>query len=176
MTHATSLMISEPRYSILLRIWEQNQLNIRKKGVCVGRNLQFALSLNTTPHLCCHDKAGGSGVDGDVTSHQPHVLELLIHLSVFLVGEGLDWTGENHSLFLSECQCNGIPVWRRQASRLYQVNGFLKWTRSIDTHSAHTVLPAEVCADTRTDSLLSIHKMASRWKGSRINGYSCKSN
>lgn len=47
--------------------------------------------------------------------------------------------------------------------------------RSTWTHSAHTVLPAEVCADTRTDSLLSIHKMASRWKGSRINGYSCSS-
>lgn len=43
-----------------------------------------------------------------------------------------------------------------------------------DTHSAQTVLPAEVCADTSTDSLLSIHKMASRWNGSRINGYSCK--
>lgn len=150
-------------------------------GVCVaqaGRNLQSALSLNTISHLCCHDKARGSGVDGDVTSHQPHVLEFLIHLPVFLVGEGLDGTGENHSLFLSECQCNGIPVWRRQASRLYPFNGFLKWrnTCSTDTHSAHTVLPAEVCADTRTDSLLSIHKMASRWKGSRINGYSCKSN
>lgn len=43
-----------------------------------------------------------------------------------------------------------------------------------DTHSAQTVLPADVCADTSTDWLLSMHKMASRWKGSRIKGYSCK--
>lgn len=42
------------------------------------------------------------------------------------------------------------------------------------THSAQTVLPADVCADTSTDSLLSMHKMASRWNGSRTKGYSCK--
>lgn len=171
-------MISEPRYSILLRIWERNQLNVNLRIVQAGRNIQTALLFHTTAHLCCHDKAGGSGVDGDVPGHQPHILEFLIHLPVFLVGEGFDGTGENHSLFLSECQCNGIPVRRRQASRPRQFNGVLERrnTRSTDTHSAHTVLPAEVCADTRTDSLLSIHKMASRWKGSRINGYSCKSN
>lgn len=42
------------------------------------------------------------------------------------------------------------------------------------THSAQTVLPAEVCADTSTDSLLSMHRIASRWNGSRTKGYSCK--
>lgn len=41
-----------------------------------------------------------------------------------------------------------------------------------NTHSAHTVFPAEVWADTRTDWLLSIHRIASRWKGSRRKGYS----
>lgn len=88
-------------------------LNSSEKSLCAaqaGRTLQSALTFNITPHLCCHDKTGGSGVDGDVTSHQPHVLEFLIHLSVFLVGEGLDGTGEDHSLFLSERQCNGIPA------------------------------------------------------------------
>lgn len=64
----------------------------------------------TLSYLCCHDEAGGGGVDGDITSHQSHILELLIHLSVLLVGEGLDGAGENHSLLLSEGQCNGIPA------------------------------------------------------------------
>lgn len=88
-------------------------LNLSEKSpraAQAGRTLQSSLTFDITPHLCCHDKAGGSGVDGDVTSHQPHVLEFLIHLSVFLVGEGLDGTGEDHSLFLSERQCNGIPA------------------------------------------------------------------
>ena len=37
-------------------------------------------------------------------------------------------------------------------------------------YSATTVLPAEVCAETNTDSLLSIHEMAVSWKGSKTNG------
>lgn len=92
--------------------------NVRLNSPCcsTGINLQFSLSYNITSHLCCHDEAGGSGVDGDVTGHQPHVLEFLIHLPVFLVGEGLDGTGEDHSLFLSESQCNGIPVRGEDAS------------------------------------------------------------
>ena len=40
------------------------------------------------------------------------------------------------------------------------------------THSAQTVFPADVCADTKTDWLLSTHWMASLWKASRMNGYS----
>lgn len=63
-------------------------------------------------YLCCHYEAGGGGVDGDITSHQSHILELLIHLSVLLVGEGLDGAGEDHSLLLPEGQCNGIPTRR----------------------------------------------------------------
>lgn len=70
----------------------------------------YSLLRNTVSHFCCHDETGGSGVDGDVTSHQPHVLEFLIHLPVFLVREGLDGTGEDDSLFLSERQRDGIPV------------------------------------------------------------------
>ncbi|MGG6495900.1 UNVERIFIED_CONTAM: hypothetical protein NY603_23560, partial [Bacteroidetes bacterium 56_B9] len=38
-------------------------------------------------------------------------------------------------------------------------------------NSATTVLPADVCADTRTDSFLSIHEVATNWKGSSSNLY-----
>lgn len=71
----------------------------------------------TSSHLCCHDEAGGSRVDGDVTGHQPHILELLIHLSVLLVGQGLDWAGEDDSLLLSESQCYGISERRAKQVR-----------------------------------------------------------
>ena len=40
-------------------------------------------------------------------------------------------------------------------------------------YSATTVLPAEVCADTRTDCEFSMHRIASLWNGSSTNGYSC---
>lgn len=40
------------------------------------------------------------------------------------------------------------------------------------THTATTVFPAEVWAETKTDWLFSKHNMASFWKGSRMNGYS----
>lgn len=46
--------------------------------------------------------------------------------------------------------------------------------RNKATYSAHTVFPADVCADTKTDWLLSTHWMASLWKASRMNGYSYK--
>lgn len=39
-------------------------------------------------------------------------------------------------------------------------------------YSATTVLPADVCADTKTDWLFSMHKIASFWNGSKTNGYS----
>lgn len=164
-------------------------------------------------NLCCHDQAGCSGVDGDVSSHQTHVLKLFVHFSVFLVGQSLDGAGEDHSLFLSESQSNGISArggYECRWNRIYDINKLIKLNSKLplcyprrlqsplfqikenalktvvkatnlhsdgfveDTHSAQTVLPAEVCADTSTDSLLSIHKIASRWKGSRIKGYSCK--
>ncbi len=48
-----------------------------------------------------------------------------------------------------------------------------KYFSLMDTHSAHTVFPADVWADTSTDWLLSMHRMASRWKGSSMKGYSC---
>lgn len=38
-------------------------------------------------------------------------------------------------------------------------------------YSAMTVLPADVCADTSTDSLRSMHEMDVLWKGSRVKGY-----
>lgn len=38
-------------------------------------------------------------------------------------------------------------------------------------YSAMTVFPADVCADTRTDSLRSMHEMDVLWKGSRVNRY-----
>lgn len=68
------------------------------------------VSLKVTSYLGCHDEAGGSGVDGDVTGHQPHVLELFVHFSVLLVGESFDGAGEDHPLFLSEGQCNGVSA------------------------------------------------------------------
>lgn len=64
----------------------------------------------TVSHLCCHHKAGSGGVDGDISSHQTNILEILIHLSVFLVGQSLDGAGEDHSLLLSEGQSNGISA------------------------------------------------------------------
>ena len=42
----------------------------------------------------------------------------------------------------------------------------------VNTHTATTVLPAEVCADTSTDWLFSKHNRASFWNGSKMNGYS----
>lgn len=39
-------------------------------------------------------------------------------------------------------------------------------------YSATTVFPADVWADTRTDWLFSMHKIASRWNGSKTNLYS----
>lgn len=49
---------------------------------------------------------------------------------------------------------------------MYDVKASSDWLKSTafikDTYSAHTVLPADVCADTSTDWLLSMHKMASR--------------
>lgn len=38
-------------------------------------------------------------------------------------------------------------------------------------YSATTVLPAEVCALTRTDWLFSMHNIASRWNGSNVKVY-----
>ena len=38
-------------------------------------------------------------------------------------------------------------------------------------YSAVTVFPAEVCADTSTLSLFSMHRMASSWNGSSWNLY-----
>lgn len=147
MTHATSLIISEPRYSILLRIWTKNQRATSDKTVI---NLQSSLSYNFT-HLCCHDKAGGSGVDGDVAGHQPHILEFLIHLPVFLVGEGLDGTGEDHSLFLSESQCNGIPV-----RGGHKHHGCTSWTILLNRGmcvvnilTQHTLSCQQMCAQTQ---------------------------
>ncbi len=61
-------------------------------------------------HLCCHDETRSGRVDGDITGHQSHVLELFVHLSVLLVGESFDGTGKDHSLLLSEGQCNGISA------------------------------------------------------------------
>ena len=61
-------------------------------------------------NLCCHDEAGSGGVDGDVTGHESHILELFIHLSVLLVGEGLDGAGEDDPLLLSESERYGIST------------------------------------------------------------------
>lgn len=71
----------------------------------------------TVSHLCCHDEAGGGGVDGDITGHQPYILKLFVHLSVLLVGKGLDGAGEDHSLLLSKGQCNGISTSRGYESK-----------------------------------------------------------
>lgn len=59
-------------------------------------------------YLCCHDETGGGGVDGDIAGHQSHILKLLVHLPVLLVGQGLDGAGEDHSLLLSERQGNSV--------------------------------------------------------------------
>lgn len=74
--------------------------------VCMIRTLK----LRRGSHLCCHDKTGGGRVDGNVTSHQSHVLELFIHLSVLLVREGFDGAGEDDPLLLSKSQSDGIPT------------------------------------------------------------------
>lgn len=53
-------------------------------------------------YLSGHDKAGGSGVDGDITGHQANILELFVHLSVLLVTQGLDGAGEDDPLLLPQ--------------------------------------------------------------------------
>ena len=73
-------------------------------------NLSFTPELGS--YLCRHDEAGSGGVDRDVTSHQTDVLELFVHLSVLLVGQGLDGAGEDHPLLLSQCQRYSIPAGR----------------------------------------------------------------
>lgn len=82
--------------------------------ITVKLYLSEAFNNITQSHLCSHDEAGSCGVDGDIASHQSHILELLIHLSVLLVGEGLDGAGKDHPLLLSEGQCNGVPKKKRK--------------------------------------------------------------
>lgn len=50
---------------------------------------------DTITHLSCHDNTGSTRIYGDITSHQAHILELLVHLTVLLVAESLGkWAGE----------------------------------------------------------------------------------
>lgn len=134
MTHATSLMISEPRYSMLLRIWERRSLSLTDLWIEQDQKTFFNKDITSkcnnvsNPHkivvffyLCCHDEARGSRVDGDVTCHQSYILKLFVHLSVLLVGESLDGAGEDHSLLLPESQRNGISAERYQRKLLKSV-------------------------------------------------------
>lgn len=139
MTHATSLMISEPRYSMLLRIWERRSLSLtdlwieQHQKTLFNKDITSKCNNVSTPHkifffyLCCHDEARGSGVDGDVTCHQSYILKLFVHLSVLLVGESLDGAGEDHSLLLPESQRNSISAERYQRKLLKNVSKEL-WT------------------------------------------------
>lgn len=72
--------------------------------------IRLLLSWELFAYLRCHDEAGGSGVDGDIASHQAHILELFVHLSVLLVGQGLDGAGEDHPLLFPECQRYSVPA------------------------------------------------------------------
>lgn len=93
----------------------------------------------TESYFCCHDEAGGGGVDGDITSHQSHILELLVHLSVLLVGEGLDGAGEDHSLLLSEGQCDGIPTRGRYKSEHFRIRSLkCNWKTNVNKTSIVT--------------------------------------
>lgn len=65
-----------------------------------------------------------------------------------------------------QTSASGPLLCQREDCRLY--------TCRIHTYSAHTVFPADVWADTSTDWLLSMQRMASRWNGSSTNGYSWK--
>ena len=83
----------------------------------VGNLKQYDLSFTPVVgtwvlYLCRHDEAGCGGVDGDVASHQTDVLELFVHFSVLLVGQGLDGAGEDHPLLLSQCQRYSVPAGR----------------------------------------------------------------
>ena len=53
-------------------------------------------------YLSGHDKAGGSGVDGDITGHQANILELFVQLSGLLVTPGLEGAGEDYPLLPSQ--------------------------------------------------------------------------
>ena len=44
---------------------------------------------STIMYLCCHDDTGCTRIDGDITSHQPHILKLFLHLTVLLVTKSL---------------------------------------------------------------------------------------
>jgi hypothetical protein len=43
--------------------------------------------------------------------------------------------------------------------------------QSAIAYSATTVLPADVCAATKTDSLRCMEEIDTRWKGSNVKGY-----
>lgn len=65
-------------------------------------------------YLSGHDEAGGSGVNGHISSHQTHILELLVHLSVLLITQGFNGAGEDHTLLLPQSQSNGVPTHTHQ--------------------------------------------------------------
>ena len=135
MTQPTSLMTSDPRYNMLLRIWNNKPSKTYPssyKNPSIIRSVQFTAHgaavtaeshhvgggggrLYSPPgrsrqsYLRCHDEAGSGGVDGDVAGHQAHILELFVHLPVLLVAQGLDRAGEDDPLLLPECQGDGVP-------------------------------------------------------------------
>lgn len=78
--------------------------------------------------------------------------------------------------FFIQLLFNKLFIWHRQSHRkkLVQYSTICTSHNKINekrTYSATTVFPADVCAETNTDCKLSMHIMASFWKGSRIKLY-----
>ena len=61
---------------------------IHHQSIYLSHNLTAPVE-HRSENLRGHDKTGGAGVDGDVTSHQTHVTKLLVKFSVLLITQSL---------------------------------------------------------------------------------------
>ena len=59
-------------------------------------------------YLCCHDKTTGSGIYGDVTSHQTNILKLFKQVSILLVAERCDGSRVDDTLLLLQRHRNRV--------------------------------------------------------------------
>jgi len=111
-----------------------------------------------------HHNAGCIWIHGHIARHQTNILKFIRKFPEFLIAQCLDWRCVNDALFCLECKRNCI------ADEINWMNMSLFNVKI--TNIATTVLPAEVCAETRTDWELSRQQIAAFWNGSNSNGNS----
>lgn len=102
-------------------------------------------------NLRCHDETRGVRVQLNVTGEQTDALESFSKVSELLVGKGLDWA----SIYSSEqndSKYKDMIILNTHVT-LHYINYLVMcfWERAM-AYSATTVLPADVCAATKTDS------------------------